>query len=251
MIKVSLLALAGFNKIRRNHKNAGLAGLVAMGLLAGGAARADALANIQTWVGTGTNEAGLEIDWENGSANSALVWGYRWDGTATGEQMFDAIVAGDPRLYAEISAPTAYGTAVFGLGFHASGDQNFLLSPALSFNSQHLAYTDFNGVDDSRTAVAAGDFWQEGWYTAGYWSYFNSTDSRLSADWSDWDDGFDMTTRVLDNGDFDAQVFDYDFAYPGPNPAVPLDVAPAPEPGTWALLALSGILFAGCRRNRA
>src|ERR1700722_6450084 len=66
-------------------------------------AQTDLFSSIQDWVGTGDNEAAFEIDWNNGTANDTLIWGYRWDGTATGEQMFDAIVAADPRLYAEIS----------------------------------------------------------------------------------------------------------------------------------------------------
>lgn len=211
------------------------------------------LNNIQTWIGTGANEAAFEIDWDNGTANDALIWGYRWNGTATGEQMFDAIVAADPRLYAEISQPTEYGTSVFGLGFHQSGDQNFQLSPALSFNNQHLAYTDSDGVDDSRTAVTAGDFWQEGWEIAGYWSYWTSTADRVSADPSDWDSSdVSMTSRVLENGDVDGWVFDYNFAYPGSSPAVALDVAAVPEPSTWAFLgSFSGLIFVCFKRSHS
>jgi hypothetical protein len=223
--------------------------LALAGLFVSSAVHADLFDNIQLWVGTGANEAAVEIDWNNGTANDALIWGYRWNGTATGEQMLDAIVTADPRLYAEISEPTDYGTAVFGLGFHQSGDQNFQLSPALSFNSQHLAYTDYGGVNDSRTAVAAGDLWQEGWYNAGYWSYWLSTDVRVSANQSDWDfSDVGISSRVLDNGDVDGWSFAYNFnATP---PATPLDVVPAPEPATWALLVLSGLLFVCLKRNR-
>ena len=220
------------------------------GLFVVSAARADVFDNIQLWVGTGANEAAFEIDWNNGTANDALIWGYRWNGTATGEQMLDAIVAADPRLYAEVSGTTQYGTALFGLGFHPSGYQNFPLSPSLTFNSQHLAYADYGGVNDSRTAVNAGDLWQEGWFNAGYWSYWLSTDNRLSADYTDWDySGVGMSSRVLDNGDVDGWSFDYDFAWPGTTPAVPVDVAAVPEPATWALFALSGLLFC-LKKNR-
>jgi len=216
--------------------------LALAGLMAASAAHADIFDNIQYWVGSGANEAALEIDWNNGTANSALIWGYRWDGTATGEQMLDTIVAADSRLYAEVSGTTQYGTAVFGLGFHQSGDQNFLLNPSLTFNSQHLAYTDYDGVNDSRAAITSGDLWQEGWYNAGYWSYFVSTDSRLSADYTDWDySGVGMSSRDLSNGDVDGWSFAYDFN--ANTPKVPLDVAPVPEPSTWALLGLSSLFF--------
>jgi hypothetical protein len=219
--------------------------LTSTSLLATTASRADVFGNIQDWVGTGTNQAAFEIDWANGATNAAMIWGYRWNGSATGEQMFDTIVATDPRLYAEVSEPGefgSYGTSVFGLGFHPSGDQNFQLSPSLSFNSQHLVITDSSTVNDSRTAVNPADFWQEGWYTAGYWNYWVSTDSELSTNYTDWVSGGGMTSRVLTNGDVDGWNFDYGFAYPGATPSVPIDVLAIPEPATWALLACGGLL---------
>jgi hypothetical protein len=228
-------------------------------------AQTDLFSGIQDWVGTGVNEAALVIDWNNGTADDSLIWGYRWNGSATGEQMLDAIVAADPRLYAEISVPGEYGTQVFGFGFHPSGDQNFQLSasstPALSFNSDHLAYTayDGSGVDYTRTAVTPGDFWQEGDYDTGYgtgaptdggWSYFNSTDSRLTANPSDWDyASTGITDRVLDNDDVDGWVFSYNDGAGDAVPAAPIDVAPVPEPSTWAILFGGGISLACLRRN--
>src|SRR5436190_24241983 len=59
-----------------------------------------AFTDIQYWVGSGTNQAALVIDWNLPAGNQTLVWGYRWDGTATGGQMLNAIVNADARLYA-------------------------------------------------------------------------------------------------------------------------------------------------------
>lgn len=232
----------------------GLAGLLAC---INARAQSDLFSTVQDWTGTGTNEAVFEIDWNQGTSGDAMIWGYRWDGSATGEQMFDAIVAADPRLYAEISEPTEYGTAVFGLGFAASGDEPIQLSPALSFNSQHLAYTDYSGVVDSRTAATPGDLWQEGWYTAGYWAYFLSTDSALTAagdnstDWADaWQySGVGMSSRVLEDGDVDGWDFSFYDGSGDSSPAIPVAVMPVPEPTTWALLSLGGIFFL-CIRKR-
>ena len=69
------------------------------------------LDDIQFWIGSGTNRAGMVIEWSTPEsfaystvpapiADKSLVWGYRFNGTATGIQMFNAIVAADPRLYA-------------------------------------------------------------------------------------------------------------------------------------------------------
>ena len=46
------------------------------------------------WVGTGSNEAVLAVNW----ADTALAWGYRWNGTATVEDMMDDIAAADQRF---------------------------------------------------------------------------------------------------------------------------------------------------------
>ena len=53
-----------------------------------------AFSDILYWVGEGTNEAVLAVNW----ADTALAWGYRWNGTATVAGMMDAIAATDPRF---------------------------------------------------------------------------------------------------------------------------------------------------------
>jgi hypothetical protein len=49
---------------------------------------------IEYWVGEGVNEAVLAVNW----ADTALAWGYRWNGNATVESMMAAIAAADPRF---------------------------------------------------------------------------------------------------------------------------------------------------------
>ena len=63
-------------------------------------------------------------------ADKSLVWGYRFDGPATGIQMFNAIVAADPRLYAVEVIYPAYGTSVYGIGFHLGGGGDLALRTA-------------------------------------------------------------------------------------------------------------------------
>lgn len=178
--------------------------------------------DIQFWVGSGTNQAGLEIDWNDGTTNTAHIWGYRWNGNATGEEMLDAIVAADPRLYAEVSASTQFGTALFGFGLDHNADQVFPLNPALTFNINHLAISDYNSVNDNRTNVDAGDKWQEGWFSAGFWTYWLSDESRLSDDYTDWTfSGVGMTGRILANGNWDGWSFARGF-----NDSLPADPFP-------------------------
>ncbi len=48
--------------------------------------------SINYWVGSGSNQAAMVIDWNDGTTTQSYVWGYRWDGDATGQDMFEAIV---------------------------------------------------------------------------------------------------------------------------------------------------------------
>ena len=50
--------------------------------------------DILYWVGEGSNEAILAVNW----ADTALAWGYRWNGTATVADMMDDIATADPRF---------------------------------------------------------------------------------------------------------------------------------------------------------
>ena len=53
-----------------------------------------AASDILFWVGEGTNEAVMAVNW----ADTALAWGYRWNGTATVADMMAHIAAADPRF---------------------------------------------------------------------------------------------------------------------------------------------------------
>ena len=222
--------------------------LASASMLASASAQ-DLFSTIQNWTGSGANEAGLVIDWYNGTTSEALMWGYRWNGSATGEQMFDAIVAADPRLFAEESDfYTGFGTIVFGIGYAATGDEPIQLSPPLSFNSQNLAFADsYDAENDNRTAVNAGDLWSEGWDDA-YWALYTSTDTRLSVDESDWDFGDSgITDTTLANGDFLGYIYAPGFDSPNPSDFVP--AAPVPEPTAWALLGLGVLCFGSAGRK--
>ena len=43
--------------------------------------------DIQFWVGSGSNRAALVIEWHDGTQPDAMVWGYKWDGEASGHDM--------------------------------------------------------------------------------------------------------------------------------------------------------------------
>ena len=187
--------------------------------------------DIEYWVGTGENEAAFVVDWNDGIEPQSLAWGYRWDGTATGEDMFMEIVTTDSDLYAKVSSVS--GAALYGLGYDLDGD-GFGLSDGTSF-TDGIAVTD---ASDTATAVDADDHYAEGWYSAGYWGYW------LSDDGTNW--GFastSMSGRTLTDGAWDG--LSWAPLYDATAPSEP--IAAVPEPMSMVLFGL-GILAAFRRR---
>lgn len=68
-------------------------------LLTATAAQAQfAMSNVQYWIGSGSDSSVLVVDFLDGSFDPSHAWGYLHDGTATAEDMFDAIDAADINL---------------------------------------------------------------------------------------------------------------------------------------------------------
>ena len=66
-------------------------------------AKAATFDDIQFWTGSGTNRAAVVIDWKDGKNPGALLWGYRWNGAATGLDMLKGVVTADKRLFAHLA----------------------------------------------------------------------------------------------------------------------------------------------------
>lgn len=73
--------------------------------------------NIAFWVGTGSNQAALVIEWHDGTQPDALVWGYRWEGEASGHDMITAIAKADPRLVLLTQYTGPMGYTIDGIGY--------------------------------------------------------------------------------------------------------------------------------------
>jgi hypothetical protein len=159
--------------------------------------------DITYWVGSGSNRAALAIDWQEGSTQPAsLVWGYRWNGTATGAQMLSAIVADDPRLFAKLGGTATNPAAVYGFGYDANSNGQFGIDDGTVFDSQGFALTD---PADLATATDGGDYYAEGWFT-GFWHYgVASSNPYGSGQWSDSQLG--MSSRQLADGAWDSWAF--------------------------------------------
>jgi hypothetical protein len=136
--------------------------------------------DIQLWAGSGTNRAAVVIEWNapeisNYStvpapiANKTMVWGYRFNGTATGTQMLYAILAADPKLYLYITNDPTFGTGVNGIGYNLSGNGVIALTDGTSTNYFYNGLLTNASVNaDAAAALNPGDLYFGGHFGPGW-----------------------------------------------------------------------------------
>lgn len=184
--------------------------------------------DIQNWTGEGDNRAALVIQWNDSREQYALVFGYRWDGLATGSDMIKAVVKNNPRLYAlmqytNVSSPTDPngGYTINGFGWDADNDGDISLVDTGNGNQVYTSEDGFfehpRGYNpelggssdydyDNWKSGDDGDFWGAGWYLS-YWSYWvGEGEHPSSLSYSSWG----ASGRVLENGSWDGWNFSLD-----------------------------------------
>ena len=181
---------------------------------------------IENWSGEGANRAAFVVQWNAEGETSALVWGFRWDGEATGETMARAIAASDPRFVIMTETGTAYGSTVSGFGYDVNKSGDFSITKdgvTLSPDENGIIFSSSYGYD-GWTCTDPEDYWQSGWYQ-GYWSYW-----LKSSDSDTWGySGTGITGRKLTDGCWDGWNFAVNMSS---QPWKPL--APAPKNGPTA-----------------
>jgi len=201
-----------------------MAALAVAGVMAGGASRADLVGSfddIQYWVGDGTTyRAALVIDWNDEKTPESIVWGFRWDGEATGRDMLQAVTTADPHFGDVELKDWGWGWSVEGLGYDLDGDGFGALDP--------------------------DDHYQPGWDGSRYWAYFTYDGSA-----SPWAPGeawtyseVGMTDRTLSNGSWDGWRYTADENGPVQG------VAAVPEPAAVALAYIGACLAVWMVRRR-
>jgi len=212
--------------------------------LAGEAHASFTFTDIEFWVGAGSNEAAFVLDWNDGITHETLAWGYRWDGSATGEDMLRDVVTADINLYAKISSPGDFGISTFGFGYDNDGD-GFGIDDGTMFGSDGIAVTTTDNADGAMS-LDPDDHYQEGWFTDGFWTYWTS-DTGSPYDGGSWSSpSTGVSDRVLVDGSWDGFSFDPAFSFEDP-PSLPV-AATVPAPGALALIV--GAALPGRRRRR-
>jgi hypothetical protein len=168
----------------------------------------DSFDDITYWVGSGQNRAALAIDWDGDNPDDhSLVWGFRWDGAATSEDMLRKVVLADPRLFAKISGPTSFGIGIFGIGYDLDGDTSFGISDGTLFPAGGLVV---GSPDDSAVATDAGDLYREGFF-AGFWAFGLSLGNPYAG--GSWESALTgVSGETLADGDWNSLAFTVTFA---------------------------------------
>jgi hypothetical protein len=242
---VALLGVAGLALLRRGRRRLLAVPLAAAlaSLVGTTSAQAVTFDDVQYWVGSGSSRAAFVVDWNDAKPAESLVWGYRWNGSATGEDMLRAIVAADPRLFAHVGTAGGFGTPLWGTGYDLDNDGTFGVNPPLAFDAGGMSTGE---GDASRTPTDAADHWREASFTTGFWSYYVGG-SGNSPTWGFGDSG--MTDRMLSNNAWDGWSFVADFANDPGAPSEPVAAA-VPEPVAASLLGLASLAVLGRRRRR-
>lgn len=199
--------------------------------------------DIESWAGEGANRAALVIQWNADGETSALVFGFRWNGQATGADMLKAVVKANPRLYAlmqytNVSSPTDPngGYTLNGIGWDKDDDGDIRL---IDTGNDNAVYTSPDGFFEHPRGYVPGhggssdydydnwiagdtdDYWDAGWYQS-YWSYWvGSSATTLSYS------GVGASGRVLSDGAWDAWNFSRNF---GSYSLKEFEAAPQPIP---------------------
>ncbi len=227
--------------------------------------RAISLDEIQLWAGAGTNRAAIVVQWNtpevfNNStvpapiANKTLVWGYRFNGAATGLDMLNAVLVADPHLYV-VESIDEFGNEIEAIGYNLHGDGLFgvtdgtntyaassfvkgtLINPVLDvdaaspLNSQDLFWSGHygpnwnlwnelgdNGGFTNSPNRGTNAFWDPNTYTHGQWASSDYGLNGLALQNGSWI-GFTVAAAGYDpnNADPAATAFNLDEKAP-PSP---------------------------------
>lgn len=183
--------------------------------------------DIANWTGTGSNRAALAVQWNDGQNPVSLVWGYRYNGTKTGEDMLMAVSSSFASGLYSYTESFGFGLGVYGLGFdtNTNGSRTYITG----------------ATPDAAVPTDATDRWQSGWLSNGYWSFWTGASANSLSEASTG-----VTGYTLQNNDWNALAFAASPNWTSPTPSG-FTAAPVPEPASLFILGAGALLL---RRKR-
>lgn len=214
-------------------------------LAVAGSAHAIHFEDIEFWSGTGSQRAGFVLQWETGPTATALAWGYRYDGTATVDDMIRSLsrwvdgdgnihLGADARLFS-YGAFNSIGTAIYGFGYDTDNS-----------GVTGSGYTTGPLFDDA-VANDSTDEWRVGWSVNGFWSLWDGAIGDETSTWGFASQG--VSSNPLRNNGWTAFAFAPASNGWSTEMTENIRAAPVPEPATLVVLAAGAALLARRRRT--
>jgi hypothetical protein len=164
---------------------------------AGAAQAGFASSNVTYWIGSGTNDAILVIDWNDGIDPQSLAWGVRWNGEMTGAELMEKVRESDTKFRYRYH-PAFPGSAVYAIGHDTGYDRMTVLEGQPGIQSETGFAFDLN------------DHYREGWFS-GFWSFWESVGAPFEGGaWQKATVG--LSTGILTNGTWLGWGYDADFS---------------------------------------
>ncbi len=218
---------------------------------------------ITTWVGAGSNESILAIQWRDAKSPSAIAFGYRWtSGTTTLNDMITAVLAANVGLYARGDLISGgFGNAYFGFGYDTGLDSSFSITGAEDDLGDPATPNFINGFWDMGSGYAgpwsslnaapanSSDRYQEGWMDNGFWELFTATSTFTPTTWTASNDG---GTQLLGSDSWYAySLTNADYTSVTPNLTSLSASVPEPSQIASSLLLMLGAAFFLWKRQKA
>lgn len=194
--------------------------------------------DIKTWVGEGSKRAALVVDWNSDKKDHALVWGYRFDGEATGYDMLAAVAKADPR-FVLLKEESIYGATIGGIAYndHTPYQTRLLYNDSVYVPVDGVVTADSNNYGDWSCSDETA-LWQAEHWTVGYWSYY--VKDRIEDDFGYAQTG--ISGRTLTDGSVDGLSFITSNPAVGGLPRMPYEfVEPCAPDTTRTEIAVTGV----------
>lgn len=202
--------------------------------------------DIVYWIGSGSNQAAMVIQWNDGNSPQSVVWGFRWDGTetVTAQDMLFA-VAGNISVSEGSPSPETGADSRLGISLIYYSSFGYMLD-GVTYNQVGLG-GEFTSVLRIQEGYSAEE---ESWtlYTIGMQESW-PTEAVLPAD-------FGMSTLTLTDGTWYGWSYTAAFLPPDYYPPISFTfdqptAAAIPEPSAALLVAAAGAMIYCWKRHRS